>query len=1458
MTKTSNGYTVNCNHHSTEYYDTNGKLYKITTKGGLNTLIQYPDSNSMKIIDEISGRYMIVTKNSNGKITTVEDNSGRISRLEYTDNFLTTIIDVNNASIIYTYDNDSKKILTGKDNANIQYFSNTYDSSTGRITAQKDTGIFSLESTIDYQETSVDGQIYTIVTVKDRNGAESIHKYNSSKQLISKTDGNGYETKYEYDGKGNLTKETDTLGKNVIYTYDANNNLISTVNKLGNRTEYEYDIANNLTKVTYPNGGIVTNVYDANNRLVSSTDLRGIVTSYEYNTQNLLVKTVSSGRVTEYEYTNGQISKITDSLGRETLNQYNSAGFLISTTDADDNVTLYTYDSKGTILSVSTSVGGETITSTKLYDANGCLVESVDANGNKTTYTYNGNLKMDSMTLPIGATIQYSYDNEDRLICVTYPDGTTEETEYDAGGRVVKQKDKSGNATYYTYDAVGHIIRIKDANGNITLKEYDAAGNLTRVTGPFEEDSETPCDIIISYEYDCMGNVTKIINALGGETVYAYNNAGDLLSVTDPLENTTTNTYDGFGNLLTVTDPRGNTTTYTYDNVGNLLTIKNALNQVTENTYDNLNRLVATKDPGGHTTTFAYDELGRQISSTDARGNSTHIYYDANGNVVKTTNESSNIDFEAVYDEGNRVVESTDAAGNKTQYRYDYAGNLTKQIDALENSTSYTYNGNGQMVSSVDALGGECYATYDGIGNLTSMTGPNKSEDGTSCSLKEYIYDAAGRVVQENDTGDNYYTYNALGLKTHIRDAAYHETDIVYDANGRIVSFTDNLGTATYTYDANGNILTATDSVGTVRREYDALNRVTKYTDIYGNTVEYEYDCCGNLVKMIYPTDEVAVYTFDANHNMLSSSFEGSTYVTTYEYNAQNQITKERRPDGSVLSKVYNNAGQLSTLTDLDKNGNIIVAEAYTYDDLGRITEELSIKNMSKYVMTYDALGRLTKRTEYDLNNLSVVKSEESFTYDAAGNITNDTSSDGTSNTVIYNANNRITKYNGKRYCTTNVVGNTTFHIMDGNYVGTEYDVRNRLTNVSGDIYSYTYDVENNRINFYAAATNTKYTYDTSDGRNRLVWTIDHEYNVTTYAYGADGLIWSLCNGEYMIYHYDYRGSVVAVTDIDGNITDTIKYDAYGSVAERTGTNKLIFGYNGKYGVLSDVNGLIYMRTRFYNPILKRFMNADIIDGSIANSTTLNVFAYVNGNPISYVDPFGLSAERLQGKYDIYQLGGEEMAPAFEPVFDQSFVYDETVEATKEDYFAWYEWGIYAEAATLVPGLRDAAISYKHYRDKTGTDLWIDYERAYNEDSTIKSSIDAQIAVMQEAVQYFYENGAGTNFEIIGELFPIYNGVTENWQKTIGAHYVYGYGEAVINPKDGTVEMTVKFVTRDMYNFNAGMSDIATGVPDDVNGRFAVLGWAKEFVSFGELVQNVSWTLDGYSSSTQSAGGTKR
>ncbi len=119
-------------------------------------------------------------------------------------------------------------------------------------------------------------------------------------------------------------------------------------------------------------------------------------------------------------------------------------------------------------------------------------------------------------------------------------------------------------------------------------------------------------------------------------------------------------------------------------------------------------------------------------------------------------------------------------------------------------------------------------------------------------------------------------------------------------------------------------------------------------------------------------------------------------------------------------------------------------------------------------------------------------------------------------------------------------------------------------------------------------------------------------------------------SGSFKVYHFDYRGSTVAITDSNCNITDTFTYDTYGKLTARTGTTKTPFLYNGRDGVMyEDDTGLIYMRARYYCPEIRRFVNADKVHGDISNGLTLNRYAFVNGNPANGVDPMGLSAERV-------------------------------------------------------------------------------------------------------------------------------------------------------------------------------------------------------------------------------------
>jgi RHS repeat-associated protein len=103
-------------------------------------------------------------------------------------------------------------------------------------------------------------------------------------------------------------------------------------------------------------------------------------------------------------------------------------------------------------------------------------------------------------------------------------------------------------------------------------------------------------------------------------------------------------------------------------------------------------------------------------------------------------------------------------------------------------------------------------------------------------------------------------------------------------------------------------------------------------------------------------------------------------------------------------------------------------------------------------------------------------------------------------------------------------------------------------------------------------------------------------------------------------YHFDQVGSTAALTAQDGStVTDRFEYSPYGVLTHRTGDTDTPFQYNGRYGVMTDDNGLLHMRAVTTTPAFGRFINQDPIgfDGG------LNWYAYANNSPLLYVDPDG-------------------------------------------------------------------------------------------------------------------------------------------------------------------------------------------------------------------------------------------
>lgn len=165
---------------------------------------------------------------------------------------------------------------------------------------------------------------------------------------------------------------------------------------------------------------------------------------------------------------------------------------------------------------------------------------------------------------------------------------------------------------------------------------------------------------------------------------------------------------------------------------------------------------------------------------------------------------------------------------------------------------------------------------------------------------------------------------------------------------------------------------------------------------------------------------------------------------------------------------------------------------------------------------------------------------------------------------------------------------------------------------------SYRYDVENQRV----GVNQTRYIINCQPPLSQVLVKESNRIK-TFYVYGL-GLIGEETDGAYRSYHFDYRESTVALTNEIGQVTERFQYAPYGELVSGD-SSQTPFLFNGLYEVMTDDNGLYYMRARFYSPEIKRFINQDILLGNVVEET-LNQFVFVTRNPVSFIDPFGLTA----------------------------------------------------------------------------------------------------------------------------------------------------------------------------------------------------------------------------------------
>ncbi len=190
------------------------------------------------------------------------------------------------------------------------------------------------------------------------------------------------------------------------------------------------------------------------------------------------------------------------------------------------------------------------------------------------------------------------------------------------------------------------------------------------------------------------------------------------------------------------------------------------------------------------------------------------------------------------------------------------------------------------------------------------------------------------------------------------------------------------------------------------------------------------------------------------------------------------------------------------------------------------------------------------------------------------------------------------------------------------------YDKLSRLqtvTNTSGLSHTYLYTADGERISDRDNQTGAT-TLTIRDLSGKVLRMFVNGTRTKDYVWGNGMLLASVdASSAKRHFHLDHLGSPRLITDTYGTKVATHTYYPFG-LEVPGGTAD---GERMKFtGHEREPYNHDYMHARHYNPTTLRFLTPDLLRGDVHRPQSFNLFAYVGGNPVNYVDPFGL--EKLE------------------------------------------------------------------------------------------------------------------------------------------------------------------------------------------------------------------------------------
>ncbi|HCD9236720.1 TPA: hypothetical protein NEG48_003762 [Elizabethkingia anophelis] len=824
----------------------------------------------------------------------------------------------------------------------------------------------------------------------------------------------------------------------------------------------------------------------------------------------------------------------------------------------------------------------------------------------------------------------------------------------------------------YTYE--NNLLKIlktynRDNSGWVQIEyEYDVYGNIV------EKTSTNSMDIMIQTEkseYEVKGRfVVKKIDNLGLETHIQYNNWGQVTRMEDPLGITTENKYDAWGKVEISNTNLNGTSTCTYERLtdGGTKVTQYAPDGTPKEIYTNkLGQQYSVRSRGFNRTYFIgedmevtvedtyvyvntrYDILGRKISESEPYLNNeepkwNNISYDDsifppavtttafNGKETKTIISGNVTIIEELNGYKRTTKKTTDALGNVISsedkggiinFTFNAAGEqLTAEYE--NNIVTTKYDAWGRKSEFHDPSNGLYEYEYDGFGQIRKEISPR--------GYKEYFYNDKGQLINEIDksniselTDKNIsISYNDKGLvigKEGLSNGKNFSTILVYDTYGRLLEKEENSNNRTY-----------------VQKDivYDKLSRLVSYEkgitsgNVYTkSTIENVYDTWSGQLYQV--KDKVSgrilsrLYESNGKGQLLRGRLGASDINNIYDSNNFLSQTEHRSTKELLFGSRYTFDAVKNELKERSRQGNFALDEIFTYDDNNRLIQWTNPKTGDVSSNKYDTRGRIVENDQIG----AIRFGNRAKVYQPTGAKLNITGKENYLNAqiqrIIYNENNDplyIQSKNGDvrfEYGLTNMRQLVTYGKRDV--------ADNQI--IPGAIEDFaTTDWEGEFTKYYSEDGSFEVVSNNITGDEKHILYIGGTPYESNIVYLKDFM---QSGGSYKFLHKDYLGSILAISDEEGNLVEETYFDAWGMCTKWRKPGELSDLAEGERligrGYTShehfEAIGIIHMNGRLYDPLLRRFLNADENIQDPYNTQVYNKYGYVINNPLLYNDPSG-------------------------------------------------------------------------------------------------------------------------------------------------------------------------------------------------------------------------------------------